>query len=151
VFGWSDESCARTSLFICETLTFMPPPPSPTPPEELRYYFNPNKASFTTNTTYMLYNQPLPFFKAMQFCADAGGYLTVYNSLLEQREVERYFIGQGVLGSARYAANYWIGYRVISTWPNFVPVNPTKGHTHWGTYQVGPGGLLHGDAAAAYS
>jgi hypothetical protein len=144
VFGWSDENCARTALFICETLTFAPPPPSPMPPESLDYYFNPGKGSVTKNTTYVLYNQPLPYFKAMKFCADTGGHLTVYNSLLEQREVEKYYIGLGVLGATRTAANYWIGYRVISTWPNFVPVSPTTIYTHWGTYQVGAvGGWGH--------
>ncbi len=136
-FGWSDENCARLALFICELQASQPPPPSPAPPEELSYYFNPKKTSFTMNSTYMLYNQPMPYFKAMQFCIDRGGYLTVYNSLMEQREVERFFISIGLLGSAKYSEHYWLGYRVVNTWPNFLPVNPASSYSHWGTYQPG--------------
>ncbi len=137
-FGWSDENCARPSIFICEVEQKSPPPPSPFPPEADSFYLNPSKASFTANNSYLYYNQPLPYFKAMQFCADSGGYLAVYNSVLEQKEVEKYFVGQGTLNTSLATRNYWLGYRVISNWPRFEPVAPSAtGYTHWGTYQPG--------------
>ena len=86
VFGWSDENCARPSIFMCEIEQKSPPPPSPFP----------------------------------------------------QKEVEKYFVGQGTLNTSLATRNYWLGYQVISNWPRFEPVAPSAtGYTHWGTYQPG--------------
>ena len=137
-FGWSDANCAYPSIYICEIKQASPPPPSPMPPEALGYYSNPSKTSFTAGNTYNLINQPMPYFKALQYCFDTNGYLAVYSSVLEQKEVERYYTAQGTLNSSLISRNYWLGYRVISTWPRFEPVRASSsGYTHWGTYQPG--------------
>jgi hypothetical protein len=39
VFGWSDENCARPSIFMCEIEQKSPPPPSPFPQKEGEKYF----------------------------------------------------------------------------------------------------------------
>jgi hypothetical protein len=137
-FGWSDENCASPAMYICEIKQASPPPPSPQPPEATAMYSNPSPTSGTKGNKYLLVNQPLAYFKALQYCADSNGYLAVYNSVLEQKEVEKYYTTQGVLNSSLTSRNYWLGYRVISTWPLFEPVYPsTSGYTHWGTYQPG--------------
>ena len=62
----------------------------------------------TVGNTYTIFNQHLTQSAAERACNDVGGHLAAYNNLNEQKEVEQYYLTQGLLLSS-YHKHYWMG------------------------------------------
>jgi hypothetical protein len=70
----------------------------------------------TANSTFTFYNQFLTQSAAERTCQDAGGHLAAFNTLAEQKQVEAYYIAQGLL-LTDYHKHYWMGLTSSrSTW-----------------------------------
>lgn len=72
--------------------------------------------------------------QAQRGCNDLGGHLVSWKGLIEQVEVEQYYVNYGVL-LPYFHKGYWTGLTADS-WPNFMWVDKTAGevdYTHWGT------------------
>jgi hypothetical protein len=134
-WAWSDAHCQRKFPFMCEIPVATPPPPSPAPPSQLLGYTSNAKNSVVRGARFVYNSTQFDFLAATAACQGMGGTLVVYMSLQEQAEVETALIKQGALEESYYGF-YWIGYRVTSIWPNFVPLSSSRPtYTHWGKGQ----------------
>jgi hypothetical protein len=62
----------------------------------------------SSNNTYTYYSQFVTQSAAERICQDAGGHLAAFNTIAEQKEVEAYYIAQGLL-LTDYHKRYWLG------------------------------------------
>ncbi len=93
----------------------------------------------TTGRTFIYNNLPMDQSSGQLFCNQKGGHLATYNSSFEQREVEQYFIQEGLL-LPNFHKYYWLGYTSDgSNWPLFrpydgsvLPLTDPKAYNHFG-------------------
>ena len=103
-------------------------------------------AAYHSNTTGAAYRLNVEFLgpaEAEAACNQFGGHLVSYASLLEQYEVEQYFLLQGLLLPS-YHGSYWLGLSAAAGgWPNFRwtdNVTPPPGlgsYSGWGSMSTG--------------
>jgi hypothetical protein len=128
VGGWADHNCQESHPYVCEVL--------------MRQQVSPDYTS-STGSIFSFHPDLLVQQDAEHACNEAGGHLASYSSVLEQSEVEQYFVEQGFLLPGYHTA-YWLGLvadRALGSWRwlDFLPAPSLRSYQHWGSITLATG------------
>ena len=130
-WGWLDVRCADPYTFICRVHA----PCSVVPPAYM---------AATTNATFQYFPCNLTYDKAELQCNRVGGHLASYSAMYEQKEVEKWYSGNGYLLPVNKTF-YWMGLKANVTavsspgpeyfnWldPTVPDLHAPTAYMHWG-------------------